>query len=165
MICLDNSEWMRNGDYPPTRIDAQSDAVNLICGAKPSPTLKIQSASLRTQEKPRQVLVTPTVDVGKILSSLHSVIPAGDSQIVTALRVAELSLKHTRTQHQRQRIILFVGSPVTVETKSLTSLAGKLKKNMVAVDVINFGEEADNTEKLEAFVNAVNRDDNSHLVR
>ena len=34
MICIDNSEWMRNGDYIPSRFQAQSDAVNLICGAK-----------------------------------------------------------------------------------------------------------------------------------
>ena len=34
MICIDNSEWMRNGDYSPSRFQAQSDAVNLICGAK-----------------------------------------------------------------------------------------------------------------------------------
>ena len=34
MICIDNSEWMRNGDYSPTRFQAQADAVNLICGAK-----------------------------------------------------------------------------------------------------------------------------------
>ena len=34
MICLDNSEWMRNGDYAPNRFQAQCDAVNLVCGAK-----------------------------------------------------------------------------------------------------------------------------------
>ena len=34
MICIDNSEWMRNGDYAPSRFQAQADAVNLICGAK-----------------------------------------------------------------------------------------------------------------------------------
>jgi hypothetical protein len=34
MICIDNSEWMRNGDYSPSRFQALSDAVNLICGAK-----------------------------------------------------------------------------------------------------------------------------------
>ena len=34
MICIDNSEWMRNGDYAPNRFQAQADAVNLICGAK-----------------------------------------------------------------------------------------------------------------------------------
>ena len=34
MVCMDNSEWMRNGDYVPTRFQAQADAINLICGAK-----------------------------------------------------------------------------------------------------------------------------------
>jgi 26S proteasome regulatory subunit N10 len=43
-------------------------------------------------------------------------------------------------------------------------LAKKVKKNSVAVDIINFGEEAENTTKLEAFKNAVNSGDNSHLV-
>lgn len=35
-ICssLDNSEWMRNGDYVPSRLEAQHDATNLLCGTK-----------------------------------------------------------------------------------------------------------------------------------
>ena len=44
MICIDNSEWMRNGDYAPSRFQAQADAVNLICGAK---TQVMLSVSLR----------------------------------------------------------------------------------------------------------------------
>lgn len=31
---LDNSEWMRNGDYIPSRLEAQHDAANLLCGTK-----------------------------------------------------------------------------------------------------------------------------------
>jgi len=31
---IDNSEWMRNGDFMPTRIQAQQDAVSVICHAK-----------------------------------------------------------------------------------------------------------------------------------
>jgi hypothetical protein len=34
------SWWMRNGDYLPTRFQAQADAVNLICGAKTQVTLQ-----------------------------------------------------------------------------------------------------------------------------
>ena len=30
VICLDNSEYMRNGDYTPTRLESQQDAANLI---------------------------------------------------------------------------------------------------------------------------------------
>lgn len=39
-----------------------------------------------------------------------------------------------------------------------------MKKNNVAVDFINFGEESENTEKLEKFIEGVNSGDNSHLV-
>lgn len=39
-----------------------------------------------------------------------------------------------------------------------------MKKNNVAVDFINFGEETENTEKLEKFREGVNSNDNSHVV-
>ena len=34
MVLIDNSEYMRNGDYLPTRLDAQADAVNIIAQTK-----------------------------------------------------------------------------------------------------------------------------------
>jgi 26S proteasome regulatory subunit N10 len=34
ILCLDNSEYSRNGDYIPSRLDVQCDAANIICGTK-----------------------------------------------------------------------------------------------------------------------------------
>src|ERR1700749_263320 len=34
VIIIDNSEYMRNGDYTPTRFEAQSDAVTTVFGHK-----------------------------------------------------------------------------------------------------------------------------------
>ena len=34
MIAIDTSEYMRNGDYSPTRFEAQRDAVNIVANAK-----------------------------------------------------------------------------------------------------------------------------------
>lgn len=34
MMIVDNSEYMRNGDYQPSRFDAQSDAVNVVFQTK-----------------------------------------------------------------------------------------------------------------------------------
>jgi len=31
---VDNSDYMRNGDFVPTRLQAQHDAVNLVCHSK-----------------------------------------------------------------------------------------------------------------------------------
>ncbi|KAG1452558.1 hypothetical protein G6F56_007787 [Rhizopus delemar] len=76
----------------------------------------------------------------------------------------QLALKHRQNRNQHQRIIVFVASPLETDEKTLVKLAKKLKKNNVAVDIINFGEEAENTSRLEAFINNVNNNDNSHLV-
>lgn len=34
MMVIDNSEYMRNGDYQPNRFDAQADAVNVVFQTK-----------------------------------------------------------------------------------------------------------------------------------
>ena len=34
MLIIDNSEYMRNGDYHPTRFQAQADAVNVVFQTK-----------------------------------------------------------------------------------------------------------------------------------
>jgi 26S proteasome regulatory subunit N10 len=34
MICMDNSEWSRNGDFAPSRWDSQQDAATIIAEAK-----------------------------------------------------------------------------------------------------------------------------------
>lgn len=114
--------------------------------------------------KSPEVLVTLTSDIGKILTALHNITVAGRANISTGVQIAQLALKHRQNKNQRQRIIVFVGSPMQEDEKTLVRLGKKLKKNNVAVDIINFGEEAENTEKLEAFIAAVNSSDNSHLV-
>lgn len=67
---------------------------------------------------------------------------------------------------QRQRIIVFVCSPVADEEKKLVSLAKKMKKGNIDIDFILFGEleDEDIQKKLEAFNNVVKGSDNSHLV-
>ncbi|CAJ0887781.1 2792_t:CDS:2, partial [Entrophospora sp. SA101] len=75
-----------------------------------------------------------------------------------------LALKHRQNKNQKQRIIVFIGSPIDIEKNALVTLGKKMKKNNVAVDIINFGEESENNSKLEAFINAVNSGDNSHIL-
>ena len=57
---------------------------------------------------------------------------------------------------------MFVASPVHEDEKQLVKLDKKLKKNNVAVDIVNFGEEAENTSKLQAFIEAINNNDNRY---
>uniref|UniRef100_A0A5B6ZR56 26S proteasome non-ATPase regulatory subunit 4 homolog n=1 Tax=Davidia involucrata TaxID=16924 RepID=A0A5B6ZR56_DAVIN len=151
MICIDNSEWMRNGDYSPSRFQAQADAVNLICGAKTQSNPENTVGVLTMAGKGVRVLVTPTSDLGMNLAA--------------GIQVAQLALKHRQNKKQQQRIIVFSGSPVKYDKKVLEMIGRKLKKNSVALDIVDFGEEDDGKpEKLEALLAAVNNNDSSHIV-
>ncbi|KAI9357058.1 hypothetical protein DFJ73DRAFT_821968 [Zopfochytrium polystomum] len=164
VLAIDNSEWMRNGDYTPSRMDAQNDAVSLLFNAKTQANPENTVGLMTIAGKSPEVLTTLTSDFGKVLSALHKVKISGRANLATGVQIAQLALKHRQNKNQKQRIIVFVGSPLEEDEKSLVKLAKKLKKNNVAIDVINFGEEAENTAKLEAFIAAVNSGDNSHLV-
>ncbi|KAF8306240.1 19S proteasome regulatory subunit Rpn10, partial [Clavulina sp. PMI_390] len=164
MIIVDNSEYMRNGDFTPSRFSAQSDAVSVIFGAKtqsnPENTVGVMSMAGKTPE----VLVTPTQDIGKILSAMHTLKISGEADVSTGIQIAQLALKHRQNKNQRQRIVAFVGSPLAIDEKALVRLGKKLKKNNVSIDIISFGEGEENDDRLRAFVDAVSSSDNSHLV-
>eukprot|EP00252_Welwitschia_mirabilis_P002638 TRINITY_DN1257_c0_g2_i1.p1 TRINITY_DN1257_c0_g2~~TRINITY_DN1257_c0_g2_i1.p1 ORF type:complete len:406 (+),score=127.00 TRINITY_DN1257_c0_g2_i1:242-1459(+) len=165
LICIDNSEWMRNGDYSPNRFQAQADAVNLICGAKTQSNPENTVGVLTMAGKNVRVLVTPTTDLGKILACMHGLEIGGELNLTAGIQIAHLALKHRQNKKQQQRIIVFVGSPINCEKKVLETIGKKLKKNNVALDIVNFGEDDDGkTEKLEALLAAVNSNDNSHIV-
>ncbi|KAL3638234.1 proteasome regulatory particle base subunit rpn10 [Castilleja foliolosa] len=165
MICIDNSEWMRNGDYSPTRYQAQSDAVSLICGAKTQSNPENTVGVLTMAGKGARVLVTPTSDLGKILACMHGLEMGGETNLTAGIQVAQLALKHRQNKKQQQRIIVFAGSPIKYDKKVLELIGKKLKKNSVALDIVNFGEEdEEKNEKLEALLAAVNNNDSSHIV-
>ncbi|CAN6554631.1 unnamed protein product [Malus baccata var. baccata] len=165
MICVDNSEWMRNGDYSPSRLQAQAEAINLICGAKTQANPENTVGVLTMAGKGVRVLATPTSDLGRIVACMHGLEMGGEMNITSAIQVAQLALKHRQNKNQQQRIIVFAGSPVKFEKKVLESIGKKLKKNSVALDIVDFGEEDDGKpEKLEALLSAVNNNDSSHIV-
>jgi 26S proteasome regulatory subunit N10 len=164
LVILDNSEWMRNGDFAPNRVEAQHDAVSLLAGAKTNQSAESAVGIMTSSGKAPRVLVTPTNDVGKLLACLHSIKIEGDANVLSSLRIAQLALKHRVHKNHKPRIVLFVGSPIEHTEAELVKLGGMLQKNECAVDIVNFGQIEENTAKLEAFVAAVNNNDNSHLV-
>uniref|UniRef100_A0A671QVB7 26S proteasome non-ATPase regulatory subunit 4 n=1 Tax=Sinocyclocheilus anshuiensis TaxID=1608454 RepID=A0A671QVB7_9TELE len=142
MVCVDNSEYMRNGDFLPTRLQAQQDAVNIVCHSK-TRTNPENNVGLITMANNCEVLTTLTSDTGRIVSKLHAIQPLGEISFCTSIRVAHLALKHRQGKNHKMRIVAFVGSPVEDNEK----------------DEVN-------TEKLTAFVNTLNGKEGtgSHLV-
>jgi len=163
MVCLDFSDYMRNGDYYPSRLEAQRDAAQCIARVKTGSHPENSVGVLGMGPGGVKVLVSPTDDMGKLLASLSESTLGGEADIGAGVQVAKLALQH-RKGRGAQRIIIFVGSPVGNEEKELTKIAKQLKKNNVAIDVVSIGEFGENEEKLKKLVDTANNQDNSHLV-
>ncbi|KAG1747061.1 uncharacterized protein EDB91DRAFT_1345152 [Suillus paluster] len=170
MIIIDNSEYMRNGDYIPSRFEAQSDAVKTIFQTKIDSNPENTVGVMTMANKGAEVLVTHSKDIGQIIKALHvtSSKIGGSIDIPTAINIAQLALKHRENKNLRQRIIVFVGSPLEgqgADEREMVKLAKRLKKNNVAVDFVAFGDGVEeDTNVLKVFVDNTTSSDNSHLV-
>lgn len=161
---MDNSESSRNGDYLPSRWEAQTDAANLIFHSKTQSNPESSVGLLSMGGSGPEVLTTLTTNPGKILDGLHRTKVKGDSHLYTGIMIASLALKHRQNKSQRQRIIVFVCSPVKESEATLVKLAKRMKKNNTAVDIVAFGDLTDeNRERLKAFHEHVKGGEGSHL--
>lgn len=109
-----------------------------------------------------ECLVTPMTekDKLKVLGKFHNLKIHGKSRLGNALRIAQLVLKHRVNTNGGQKLVVFVSSPVTESDEDLLKAGRLLSRNNIGVDIINLCE-GGNVPKLENFVRAVNRDDNS----
>ncbi|KAJ3496199.1 hypothetical protein NLG97_g2830 [Lecanicillium saksenae] len=168
MVVVDNSESSRNGDYQPTRFDSQVDAVNVLFQSITQGNPESSVGLMSMGGKGPEVLVTLTTEQGKILEGLHRTKKkiGGSAHLKTGIQVATLALKHRQNRSQRQRIIVFVCSPIEETEKELKTLAKKMKKGNISVDFILFGDLDDDATKtkLEAFNEEVKGSEGSHFV-
>eukprot|EP00835_Amoeboradix_gromovi_P004685 NODE_380_length_9674_cov_0.149452.p6 type:complete len:172 gc:universal NODE_380_length_9674_cov_0.149452:5256-4741(-) len=161
VVLVDNSDWMRNGDYQPSRYRSELEVLNVVFTAKtqqhPENTLAIMTTS-----QPR-VLTTFTNNLGQFLSGIHHMDLHGQNEFLDALLVAQLALKNRTNKNQSQYILAFVGSPMKDSKEDLVRMAKKLKKNSIAIDIVSFGEMSENQDKLELFIATVNNNDNRYM--
>ena len=73
-----------------------------------------------------EVLSTLTTNPGKILDGLHRTKIGGPGAFFgRGVNIASLALKHRQNKSQRQRVVVFVCSPIEEDKASLIKLAKK----------------------------------------
>ncbi len=108
--------------------------------------------------------MSPTEEIGKILAAFALVkLDGKNTDLSTAVQIAQLALKHRKNKNGGQRIIAFVGGPLEDSVAAFQKIGKNLKKNNVAIDIISLGEIDQNLEKLTELVNAANSNDNRFL--
>ena len=164
ILCIDNSDWTRNGDYIPTRFQTQIEAANLIIENRFETNPENSLGIMTMAGKRVEMISTLTNDESRLLNSMNNIPLNGECDIISALSIAILCLKHRTNKNQKQRIILFIGSPVQAKQENLKQIGKKLKKYNVAVDIISFGNVEENRESLNILLNEVNNSDNSSII-
>ncbi|KAL7697590.1 proteasome regulatory non-ATP-ase subunit [Lotmaria passim] len=163
-VCLDSTEYMRNGDQYPTRMMAEQDAACLLVNAKLQANAENTLGFLTTGGNACVVHETLTNNVDAVMTSIGNVPISGKRCNFSAgLQIASLALSHRTNSRAEKRIVAFVGSPVVESEAELEVLAKKLRKDDVAVDIVAFGVES-NTELLRAFVSKVSKKENSRFL-
>nr|XP_037283858.1 26S proteasome non-ATPase regulatory subunit 4-like [Rhipicephalus microplus] len=155
---VDTSEYARNGDFAPSRIEAQAEAVEVVCNSTTeNPGSEV---ALMTMVGP-EVQVTLTNDVERLQRRLAQLQPKGYINFVAAVHLARVILRNQREKNRKKRIVIFVGSPVCTTPEELTVLATLLKTEKVHVDIVNFGEYVENYGQLTIFTSILNGDGTS----
>lgn len=105
MVVVDNSESSRNGDYQPTRFDAQADAATIIFQTITNSNPESSVGLMSMGGKGPEVLVTLTTEQGKILDGLHRTKNKilGTSHLATGIQVAGVSTAHIALLRRRRR--------------------------------------------------------------
>jgi len=82
------------------------------------------------------------------------------------LQIAQLALKHRQNKNQKQRIVVFVASPIWEDEKTLVNLGKKLKRNGLFLDLINLEtSDPEQNAKLQKLVESIENADNCHYVQ
>ena len=163
ILCIDSTDYMRNGDVFPTRLMGAQEACNLLVGAKMSANPENTVAFLTMGGKACTVRETLTGDTDRVMASMTSIPVGGKIHFLHGLQIASLALSHRTNPRAEKRIIAVVGSPIMEEKKALDKLAKRLRKDSVAVDIVNVAIE-ENIEPLTSFVDLVNKDNNSRFL-
>ncbi|KAI1727548.1 von willebrand factor type A domain-containing protein [Ditylenchus destructor] len=166
MICVDNSEYMRNGDMSPNRMQCQQEAVRVLIQFKLRSNPE-NAIGMLSMAKNIDVLSSMTQEDRKVLARLHQVPIEGLSQVIRAIKTAHLVLKNRPNRNHKTRVVVFIGSPLdNIESDfgpgEMQKLAKKLKKENVKADFVLFGEAtAENNQVILDFVDTLNGKDGS----
>lgn len=139
MMVVDNSDYSRNGDVFPNRLAAQLQCVSQLA-TRITRANQESSVGLMSSAGARcELLCTPTQEPSALFGTYPRIAPAGRADLLRALTVALLALKHRANKNQHERIVLFVASRVVAAPQRLLALAADLRRNHIRLDVVAAG--------------------------
>jgi 26S proteasome regulatory subunit N10 len=100
MVVVDNSEHSRNGDFVPTRFEAQADAVNILFQSITQSNAESSVGLMSMGGKRTEVLSTLTMNAGKIMDGLHQTKKniGGSANLAVGINIASVCIQASRVE-------------------------------------------------------------------
>ena len=141
VICVDNSEYCRNGDYAPTRLLAQRDAINMVARylrIEISWIFMVFRAKLRQNAENTCALLTMannglaatlTNDQGKLHSVLSRVEPGGEIKVIFMVSIREIYFYSLEPVSESLNYLSNIGWTSTINSESFFLFAPQSMMN------------------------------------
>ena len=141
VICVDNSEYCRNGDYAPTRLLAQRDAINMVARylrIEISWFFMVFRAKLRQNAENTCALLTMannglaatlTNDQGKLHSVLSRVEPGGEIKVIFMVSIREIYFYSLEPVSESLNYLSNIGWTSTINSESFFLFAPQSMMN------------------------------------
>ena len=141
VICVDNSEYCRNGDYAPTRLLAQRDAINMVARylrIRISWIFMVFRAKLRQNAENTCALLTMannglaatlTNDQGKLHSVLSRVEPGGEIKVIFMVSIRKIYFHSLEPVSESLNYLSNIGWTSTINSESFFLFAPQLMMN------------------------------------
>ncbi|EAX90715.1 26S proteasome regulatory subunit rpn10-related protein [Trichomonas vaginalis G3] len=149
IFLIDNSDTSINGDFDPSRLDAQKLACERLASynLKQSPQTEIAIGSIGSEcFGIQQSLLNTTSKLHKTFDKIY---PGGEALVTKGLLCAMLALKYASRFITSKRIVLFLGSKNNLTNDDAKSIIEKANDENISIDIIAFGTEVDKLGVLE----------------
>jgi 26S proteasome regulatory subunit N10 len=154
-ILLDNTSFSIDGDFFPTRLDAQKLTVERYAQYlfSVSPSSEIALATLSSAQFGARISFTKACH--RLIPAMTSITSStGVILLATAIQWAIIALRHT--QSEMRRILAFIGGPHDIVDEMVASeIAQLLSDAKVFLDLVVFGPDVDHIPLLKRLANGV----------
>ena len=155
LILIDNTETTLNGDFYPNRLDAEKIAAERLFQYYVRKSAKTQVAIGTFGTKYFGIQASLTTRHAKISKTIAEINRGGENDFEHAIRCGFLALRHRDAQITIKRIVLFICSINTFTDEKAALLAADANREGVAIDIIAFGNDVNNTDILEEFTQKI----------
>ena len=154
VLMIDNSSSSINGDFHPSRLEAQKLTIERYAEYLTSQNTESQIAvgSLASTQFGIHLSFTSVMEGRRIIDVVSQISPGGDILLSRGLKVALLALKHCNPDIKDRKMVIFIASRNDVDDKTAEEFSALSRQQNVTCEIVIVGNDVPNESCLAKLV-------------